>query len=217
MMRACQLLEGRRIFRSITMMLIEETAIPFAALPLSKFKSHLRLGTGFAEGGLQDAVLEGFLRAAIAAIEARTGKILIERAFSWTLTAWRDQLGQALPVAPISSILSVVTIDRFDNETTVDPGLYRLEKDNQRPRLRPNTTLLPILPTGGSVRVGFLAGMGPTWDDIPADISQAVLMLGAHYYEFRQETGLGDGCMPFGVTALIERYRTVRVFAGAGR
>ena len=63
------------------MMLIEETAIADAALPVDQFKAHLRLGTGFAEDNVQDEVLKGFLRAAIAAIEARTGKVLIERGF----------------------------------------------------------------------------------------------------------------------------------------
>ena len=57
------------------MMLIEETAIADAALPVDQFKAHLRLGTGFAEDNVQDEVLKGFLRAAIAAIEARTGKV----------------------------------------------------------------------------------------------------------------------------------------------
>lgn len=198
-------------------MLVEETAVPYAALPLAKFKSHLRLGTGFTEGSLQDEVLESFLRAAIAAIEARTGKILIEREFSWSLTAWRDQLGQALPVAPVNSILSVVTIDRQDVEEIIDPALYRLERDSQRPRIRPNATLLPTIPTSGSVQLNFEAGFSADWDGLSADLGQAVLMLAAHYYEYRHETGLGDGCMPFGVTALIERYRTVRIFAGAGQ
>ena len=72
-------------------MLIEETAVPQAALPVNEFKAHLRLGTGFSDGDVQDMVLESFLRAAIAAIEARTGKILVERSFSWTLTRWRDR------------------------------------------------------------------------------------------------------------------------------
>jgi len=52
---------------------------------------------------------------------------------------------------------------------------------------------------------------------MPADLAQAVLMLAAHYYEFRSDTSLGQGCMPFGVTSLIERYRTVRIFAGSGQ
>ncbi|PIE14418.1 MAG: hypothetical protein CSA70_01260 [Rhodobacterales bacterium] len=199
------------------MMLIEETAVPSTALPVDEFKAHLRLGTGFAEDSLQDAVLESFLRAAMAAIEARTGKILLSRDFSWTLTAWRDQLGQALPVAPISAITEFVMIDRLDVEETVDAADYRLDADMQRPRLRPTAALLPSIPIGGTVRIGFTAGFGPAWGDLPADLAQAVLMLAAHYYEYRHETSLSDGCMPFGVTSLIERYRTVRLFAGAGQ
>ena len=62
-------------------MLIEETAVSPAALPLAEFKAHLRLGTGFADDDIQDPVLESFLRAAIAAIEGRTGKMLLERIF----------------------------------------------------------------------------------------------------------------------------------------
>ena len=69
-------------------MLIEETTVPDAALPVDEFKAHLRQGTGFGEDTLQDEVLRSFLRASIAAIEARTGKVLMERAFSWTLSAF---------------------------------------------------------------------------------------------------------------------------------
>ncbi|MEL6435120.1 MAG: hypothetical protein AAFQ28_15125, partial [Pseudomonadota bacterium] len=86
------------------MMLIEETAVPQAALPVDEFKSHLRLGTGFSDGDVQDVLLESYLRAAIAAVEARTGKILIVRSFSWTLTRWREPDVQSLPVAPVSEI-----------------------------------------------------------------------------------------------------------------
>ncbi|MEM7295556.1 MAG: hypothetical protein AAF330_02850 [Pseudomonadota bacterium] len=71
------------------MMLVEEIQLPSEALPVTTFKAHLRLGTGFADETLQDSVLESFLRAAVAAIEARTGKILLTRTFSWTLGAWR--------------------------------------------------------------------------------------------------------------------------------
>ncbi len=41
-----------------------------------------------------------------------------------------------------------------------------------------------------------------------------MLLLAAHYYEYRHETALGGGCMPFGVTSLTERYRTVRLLGG---
>lgn len=196
------------------MMLVEETQVPQAVLPVADFKSHLRLGSGFAEDSVQDAVLESFLRAAMAAVEARTGKVLIERTYSWTLSHWRDASGQALPVAPVSAISEVVLVDRAGTETTLDPSAYVLRPDLQRPRLCPVSGLLSTVPTGGQVRIGFLAGYGPEWSDLPSDLAQAVMMLAAHYYEYRHETALSGRCMPFGVTSLLERYRNLRVFAG---
>lgn len=198
-------------------MLIDENAVPPAALPLAEFKAHLRLGTGFADDDIQDPVLEGFLRAALAAIEGRTGKVLLERAFSWALHHWRDVEGQALPVAPVSAVLSLVLRNRADEVEVVDPTHYRLEQDAHRPVLRPVRAFLPVISQGGMVEIRFQAGYGPAWGDLPADLAQAVLMLAAHYYEYRHETGLSSGCMPFGVTSLIERYRTVRLLGGGVR
>lgn len=199
------------------MMLIEETTVPDAALPVEQFKAHLRLGTGFGEDGLQEVVLKGFLRAAIAAIEARTGKVLISRAFTWTLRNWRDRAGQVLPVAPVVDVTQVTLIDALEVETDMAVGTYRLEPDSQRPRLRPVATFLPIVPTGGSVRIGLTAGLADDWGGLPADLGQAVLLLAAHYYEYRSETALSAGCMPFGVTSLIERYRAMRLGLGAAQ
>ncbi len=199
------------------MMLTEETAIADAALPVDQFKAHLRLGTGFAEDNLQDDVLKGFLRAAIAAIEARTGKVLIERNFSWCVSIWRDPAGEVLPVAPVQSIGDVTLTDASGTDTLVDASAYRLERDSQRPRLRPAALTLPAIATGGSVTIAFAAGMAGDWGGLPADLAQAVLLLAAHYYEYRDETALGDGCMPFGVTSLIQRYRMVRFGAGVGQ
>lgn len=197
------------------MMLIEETTVPESVLPVDQFKAHLRLGTGFAEEDVQDEVLRSFLRAAIAAIEARTGKVLIQRAFSWSLNRWRDRGGEVLPVAPVQAIDAVTLSDAGGVQTEVAVLDYRLERDGQRPRLRPAGVLLPNIEIGGAVRIGFTAGMAPDWGGLPADLGQAVLLLAAHYYEYRNETALSDGCMPFGVTSLIQRYRTVRLGLGA--
>ena len=199
------------------MMLIEETAVPSEALPVDAFKAHLRLGTGFSEDTLQEPVLESFLRAAMSAIEARTGKILIERDFSWTLTAWRDETGQALPVAPVTALEELVFVSRLGVVTPLANSFYALEQDMQRPRVKPVAGVLPAVPTGGVVRIGFRAGYGARWDSLPADLGQAVLLLAAYYYEYRNETSVGEGYMPFGVSSLIERYRTVRLFAGSGQ
>ena len=197
------------------MKLIEETTVPDAALPVEQFKAHLRLGTGFSETALQDGILNGFLRAAIAAIEARTGKVLISRDFTLIVTRWSDEAGQILPVAPVSAVTRVALVDAQGLETALAAEAWRLEEDDQRPVLRPAGLVLPSVPTGGSARVRFSAGMAADWGGLPADLGQAVMLLAAHYYEYRDETALGRGCMPFGVTSLIERYRPVRLGLGA--
>ncbi|NIZ61623.1 hypothetical protein DL239_11615 [Sedimentitalea sp. CY04] len=196
------------------MMLTEQTPVPEAALPLEPFKAHLRLGTGFGEASLQDEVLISFLRAAVASIEARTGKVLISRQFDLNLHQWQDPVAQPLPLVPVTTIGSVVMIDADAVEQTLAPDQYRLIADSQKPQLCASGGVLPTVATGGAVRISMTAGMGAGWGALPADLGQAVLMLAAHYYQYRDDTGLSGGCMPFGVTSLIERYRVVRLSLG---
>lgn len=199
------------------MMLIEETTVPDGVLPVEEFKAHLRLGSGFGTESLQDAVLVSFLRAAVTAVEARTGKVLFERSFVSAHTCWRAADAQPLPVAPVTTVTSVMLVDRAGMRNEVDAATYWLERDMHAPRLRSVGAALPVIPQAGSAEIAFVAGYGPAWEDIPADLRQAVLLLAAHFYEFRDETGLSEGCMPFGVASLIERYKVVRLYGGGAR
>lgn len=197
------------------MMVVELTAVPSGALPVSEFRAHLRMGTGFGEDTLQDAVLENLLRAAMAAIEGRTGKALIARQFVWTLTAWRDPAGQALPMAPVTSIDTMRLFARSGAETVVETTAYRLLRDMHRPVIQPTALCLPAIPNGGMAEIEFHAGFGPAWADVPSDLGHSVLLLAAHYYENRNDiSGSGYGVIPFGVGALIERYRSLRIGRG---
>ncbi|MGR3584306.1 head-tail connector protein [Pseudooceanicola sp.] len=194
-------------------MLKEDTDIPLASLPVEAFKSHLRLGTGFASDVVQDEVLESFLRAAMAAVEARTGKALIARDFTWRIVGWRRADVQVLPLGPVSAVSAVRRVYGDGSEAVVEAGLYRLVQDLHVPRIESAGAMLPTIPTGGAVEIAFTAGFG-AWDAVPADLRQAVMLLAAHYYEFRGETGLGEGCMPFGVSSLLARYRNLRLGMG---
>ncbi|CUH53456.1 head-tail connector protein [Shimia marina] len=198
------------------MMLIEETQVSSAALPVAAFKEHLRLGSGFAEDSLQDGLLESFLQAALSAVEARTGKILLERDFAWTLYGPNVTEAQGLPVAPVQAVSAVVLTDAQGGEVTVATSAYQLVQDGHRPIVRATSGALPQVPAEGSFTIRFTAGFGADWTSVPADLRQAVFLLAAHFYEFRQDTRLSEGCMPFGVTSLLERYRVRRMTLGAG-
>ncbi|WP_158967904.1 head-tail connector protein [Chachezhania sediminis] len=199
------------------MILNEIEPIPDTALPVDKFRAHLRLGTGFGTESLQNEVLHGFLLAAIAAVEARTAKALIRRDFELVVTAWRHPDGQVLPVAPVMQIYSVDLEDASGTAETAAASLYRFEPDFHSPCLRATGYDLPRIPTGGLARIAFRAGLAADWDGMPADLAQAVMMLAAHYYENRSDTRLDQGCMPFGVTSLLQRYRPLRISVGTGR
>lgn len=195
------------------MMLTEETPVPSAALPVEEMKDHLRMGSGFADDGLQDGLIETYLRAAMAAIEGRIGKMLFQRRFLWVLECWRDA-EQALPVSPVSGITSLTLVDAAGAEVVVPAAAYRLVKDLHRPRLAGKGAALPTVPSEGLVKVVFDAGFGPAWTDIPVDLRQAVLLLAGEYYEHRHDDGAQAAGLPFGVVTLIERWRTVRILGG---
>ncbi|RYH03376.1 hypothetical protein EU805_06535 [Salipiger sp. IMCC34102] len=190
------------------------TRVPTAALPLAVFKEHLRLGAGFDDDGGQDRILETYLRAAQSAIEARTGKVLLDREMRWDVTAWRARMRQPLPVAPVSAIVRMTRVSGDGQRQEVAPTRYRLEPDSQRPAVVPVGAALPDVPRDGRIEVVMLAGYGPDWSDLPDDLAQAVLLLAAHFYEFRTMSGDTGHGLPQGVAALIERYRTVRLFMG---
>lgn len=199
------------------MMLIEETAPSVEALPVAALREHLRLGSGFqiAEDDAETAALTGYLRAAIATIEARTGKVLLTRRFRMQLDDWRDRLGQTLPLAPVISVQKIDIEDGSGTVTTLPAESWRLLPDGQRPMILPSGVILPHVPRRGSVTVTFVAGFGVEWVAVPADLAQAVMMLAARYYEDRSFEG-SKGAIPFGVSALIERWRQVRTLAGRG-
>lgn len=189
-------------------MLVELTAVSQSALPLVRLKDHLRLGSGFTDDAAQDSLLAGFLRAALRAIESRTGRALYEREFRWTLPRWRGIGAVSLPVAPVTLVSAIVIRDGAGVETAVPAGLWQLRPDNT---LHGGSQGLPRIPAGGQAQVDFLAGYGPEFSDLPDDLQQAVILLAAHYHDYRNDMALGAGCMPFGVTALTESYRHLRL------
>ncbi len=198
------------------MVLTEVSAPPAAAIPVRAFAEHLRLGSGFADDGSEDAVLELYLRAAMAAIEARLGRALLARDFNLTVSRWREDASQGMPIAPVRAVASVTLVEPDGTETVVDPEAWSVLRDAQRPRLVGRFgRSLPRIPRCGHAEVRFSAGFGEAWEEVPADLRQAVFLLAAHFYASRSEGNAVAGSMPFGVLVLIEAYRATRIGGGA--
>ena len=198
------------------MMLIEQTQVPDTALPVAEFRDHLQLGSGFADDGLQDAVLVAQLRAAMAAIEGETGKVLLQKTFQYVVTAWRSLDKQTLPVAPVVTFQSLTITDLGGGSNVLNPASYRLLGDDHTPTLAAGNWSLPTIPVGGTAEMVFVAGFGD-WTTVPADLKQAVYMLAAHFYENRSATVERAVALPLAVATLLKRHKPIRLFGGGRR
>lgn len=194
------------------MILIEQTAVPPASWPLTEFREHLRLGTGFPDDAVQDAILERLLRSATAVIERRTGKALFRRTFRMSLASWRGLIREELPRAPVVSIGAVRIVDFAGVVTTLPSTAFRVEDDAHRPMLRALSGGLPTIPVGGRAEIDFDAGFADDWAAMPSDLSLAVMVLAAHFHENRHAVADSGAPVPFGVEAMIAPYRPMRLF-----
>ncbi|MEM6385768.1 MAG: hypothetical protein AAF718_05975 [Pseudomonadota bacterium] len=197
------------------MILIEQTQVPETDLPVAEFREHLQLGSGFADDGLQDAVLVSQLKAAIAAIEGRTSKALLARDFLLVNSAWRSLGQQVFPIAPVVAIQSMKIMDLQGEDTLTDASTYRLRRDTHAPALVSIGLSLPTIPVGGSADILFTAGFG-TWSDVPPDLQQAVFLLATQYYENRSASVARATSLPLGVVSICRRYTPIRL-VGARR
>ena len=196
------------------MELIETSGVAVEDLPVVAFRTHLRLGTGFANEASLDPELARYLTAAIARIEARTGKALLCRSYRLTLQAWRTADSQSLPVAPAASVEAIALRNRSGTAKLVAAERYRLIADRHRPQIVATGAVLPAIPHGGQVEIDFIAGFGVSWDAVPDDLAQAVFLLAARLFDAR--TG-AEAMMPATVAALIARWTPVRLTAGGHR
>jgi len=194
--------------------LIETSTVATEDLPVAAFRTHLRLGTGFANEAALDPELGRYLSAAIARIEARTGKALLRRGYRLILQEWRTVDAQSLPVAPVQSVEAITLRNRSGTPTLAAPERYRLIGERHRPQIVATGAMLPAIPHGGQVEIVFTAGFGISWDAVPDDLSQAVFLFAASLFEAR--TG-ASGDMPALVEALIARWTPVRMTAGGHR
>lgn len=191
------------------MILTELTTIPAASLPLVALKQHLKIGTGFAPGDEQDELLEAYLRAAIAALEARTGLALIARDFLWEVTGWRHFDRQAMPIGPVASVTELRIVDATGAAQIVDSGRYHLTRDRQAPALVAVGVALPPIPRHSVAEIRFAAGFGTDWSEVPPDLARACLLMAAEFYENR--LGTGETGLPRAVAMLVEPFRRIRL------
>ena len=177
------------------MELTETAPLDAPVLPTGELAGHLRLGTGFADDGLEAPAVENAIRAAIAVVERRTGRATIARDFVWRPV----RAAAAVPLIPVAQVGAVEVVR---GAVRTPAGGWRLTGE-----------WMTGLPCGadGVVEVSMTLGFGP-WEAVPADLRQAAILIGAALYEARG--GVAPE-MPAAAAALMGPWRRLRIGGGA--
>jgi uncharacterized phiE125 gp8 family phage protein len=181
-------------------------APPFPAAAIASacaaVKDYLRMANGTDEAAVTAAV-----QTALALGEAFTGTAWIAR--QWQAWLGRSPDWQRLPVAPVTAIGAVETVDVAGTATALPVAAYTIDLDARCEgwvRLAPTTV-------PARVRVTFVAGTAPGWENLPPPLAQGVVLLAAHLLEAR-----GDASVPpAAVVAFWRPWRRLQLMAGARR
>jgi len=203
---------------------------------LEEFKDNLRL-----DGAEEDASLGAYISTARTMIEDHANLMMVDRTLDLYMNKWPleavapglhrshdpwwsgvadgaiTDLGQAasyavLPVRPVSQISSIAIVAADGSE-----NLWATENYHVRPGLQPAIALapggrwpVPGKPVDG-IRISLTAGFGADWNQVPASLRQALLMLAGYLYGNRGEQGSDGAVIASGAASLLRPYRERRL------
>ncbi len=178
-------------------------------LSLDEIKAHLRV-----DGMSEDALLQSLVLTSRLHIEAALGLALITQSWKLVRDVWPDDGVVNLPLAPVRLISDVRVIGRDGSVQSLDSNDYALDSSGRPARLyrRRNAWPVPGRRHAG-IEIDFTAGFGPSANDVPEPVRQALLLLVAHWYEHRDpiEIGMPSTAVPHAVSRLLNPYRAVRL------
>ena len=186
------------------------TAPTTEPLSLTEVKAHLRITHSD-----EDTLITSLIKVARQQAESITHRSIASAVYEFTIDDFpSDEI--VLPMPPVESVTSIIYKDKDSVETTWASDewiFYNSEPAKIIPAYGkdfPSFTPYPI----GAVKIRYTAGYKTTSTDadliIPEEIKQALRLLVADYYEFREDL-LSKGhipkTVPFGVIALLSPYR----------
>ncbi|MFU0506648.1 head-tail connector protein [Pseudaminobacter sp. NGMCC 1.201702] len=174
---------------------------------LAEVKNHLRLSHQS-----EDELLAGLIRAAREDVERATGVAMIDQTWRLVLDCWPRGGCVTLMRHPVREILSVTLFGSEGEASVMDPSDYQLDSLSRPARLQFHRRPEPLRAMNG-IEIDFKAGFGEAGTDVPDLLRRAVLMLVAHWYEFRASIGPAQqpASYPAGYDRLISGYRDRRL------
>ncbi len=173
-------------------------------LPLALVKSHLRLTHDD-----EDETLTRLMAAARRVVESRTGLSLVAEGWSLFLDRWPPDGVVPLPRYPVIAV-SRVLVHGEEAAAEIDPAHYWLDRASRPCRLvmRAGRALPPPGRAVNGIDIAFTAGFGETAAEVPADLTEAMLLMIGQWYAHR---GDEDFAPSLQAAAILHQFREVRL------
>jgi len=165
-------------------------------------KAHLRINHDS-----EDELIAGLIRAAREEVEQTTGVAMIDQNWRLAVDAIPECGMLLLRRTPVKAVTSVTVYGSEGEVSLLDPADYQLDALSRPARLHIATRPDDLRAMNG-IEVDFTAGYGEAGTDVPDLLKRAILMLVAHWYEFRASFGAGDQPVGFpeGYRRLVAAY-----------
>lgn len=180
---------------------ISEPALP--AVTLDKAKQHLRV-----TGDDDDAVITSLIAVAVDYLERDTGLSLINQIWRFWFDAVPDDMVLLIDRRPCNGVASFTAYDHAGSPSSIEPETYFLNTVTVPARLRLAADHDWRTAANG-LEIDVQTGFGETGADIPNSLTQAVLCLVAHWFEFRGAFDASDQpvSIPDAYSRLIKPWR----------
>ena len=189
--------------------MIYTVLVPPVALPVSldQAKAHLRI-----DHDEEDTLLNELIAAASDYIEQETGRLMIVRTLRVFAELPADRLKVNLNLWPVREIVTVTGYDAYGTPQLLPAEDYELDKQDQSAALALKHSE-SVTASQNGLEIDLVAGHFDAPTDLPSSLTRALLVLVAHWYEFRGAFSASDhpASLPDGWDRLIAPHRRVRL------
>lgn len=139
----------------------------------------------------EDALISGLIAAARQDVERATGAALVDQTWRLTLDEWPVSATVMVNRYPLRQVVGVTVYDADGDGAEIDPADYIVDGNASPPRIHFRKTEASGQPING-IEIDLVAGFGDAGPDVPDQLRRAMLLLVAHWFEFRASVGPQD-------------------------
>lgn len=158
---------------------LQLTAPTVEPITLAEAKAHLRV-----ESDHEDELIQDLIKAARQEAERQTSICMIRQDWRLFLDHWPEHGVLELPVRPLLNVQEIRVFDAQGEAHILASNTYMVDRYASRPRIR-----VDIMPSAqqqlNGIEIDIRCGFGEAGADVPDLLKRAILVLVAHWFEFR--------------------------------